>query len=408
MSSEKEALSTIPQSPLPDAPPAYDTLTATATLLESLAHTMHGPAPASQPIMLPADPPPPPSPRPRPQTHAERLLHREPQDQEELVPVRRLRVGRGGPGSGVRAHAGRGAHDRPRLVRDLVRDHSAGSPAARGVLGSCADVCASHGIALSEILTDPFIESHSPLYWAIVKRARPETDTSDPEDDDAGQEGDLVGAMLARCTPLTPATVAELRLACLATGDQAMFQRLRPHVASPSGTDQLLLGGGLPPDDVAVELLAGAEGAFAVRVAVPQYHKRMMIAKEIGLEFVARNRIWRFALLIIPDGAWYGPPPGSWCIALSLRAPSPPTWLDATLSLSPPPGEDTTPQATPDGLQVRSKQMLEAPRNGVAATQVLVPLDGAPAFAGLQYSGGSADETLRLRLEARLRKPSDF
>jgi hypothetical protein len=37
------------------------------------------------------------------------------------------------------------------------------------------------------------------------------------------------------------------------------------------------------------------------------------------------------------------------------------------------------------GLQVRSKQMLEAPRNGVAATQVLVPLDGAPAFAGLQY-----------------------
>ncbi|KAJ3504041.1 hypothetical protein NLJ89_g8145 [Agrocybe chaxingu] len=183
-----------------------------------------------------------------------------------------------------------------------------------------------------------------------------------------------------------------------------MFQRLRllPQFKTVSGADQIILGGTITPDDVTVELGAGTEGAFSTTFVVHQFHKRMMISKEIRLEFVARNRIWRFSLLITPDDAWYGPPPGSWCASISLQEPSPPTWLDARLVL--PDAQDSPlPQ-----LRLKSKQMMEAPRKDVPATQVVVAMDDNPAFASLQYSGSSyvsADETLKFRLEAKLRKP---
>jgi hypothetical protein len=64
------------------------------------------------------------------------------------------------------------------LVRDLVQDHSSGSPAALGILQSCADACASHSVSFSAILQENFIENHTPLYWAIVKRT--------PEEDGGG------------------------------------------------------------------------------------------------------------------------------------------------------------------------------------------------------------------------------
>ncbi|KAF8957566.1 hypothetical protein BDZ97DRAFT_1845580, partial [Flammula alnicola] len=52
---------------------------------------------------------------------------------------------------------------------------------------------------------------------------------------------------------------------------------------------------------------------------------------------------------------------------------------------------------------------MEAPRNGVPAMQLVVSLDDSPAFSSLQYSGSShisGDDNLRVRLEAKLRKPS--
>lgn len=298
MSSEKEALSTIPQSPLPDAPPAYDTITATATLLESIASNMHGAPTTTQPIMLPADPPPttlsPPPFRPPPPPPAPGKTHRRTQSASSTTSLKTKKSWfqfASSPASSSRTlHEVRTTV--VALVRDLVRDHSSGSPAALGILTSCADVCASHAIALSEILQDKFIESHSPLYWAIVKRSRAGAD----DDDDGPKDRDLVGAILGRCTPLSAETVTELRLACLATSDQVMFQRLRSHFSSTSGTDQVLLGADLPPDDVVVKIGAGTEGAFAVTFAIPQYHKRMMISKEIGLEFVARSALVLFYL----------------------------------------------------------------------------------------------------------------
>jgi hypothetical protein len=134
------------------------------------------------------------------------------------------------------------------------------------------------------------------------------------------------------------------------------------------------------------------------------------------------DRLWRLSLFIIPDDVWYGPPPGSWCVSLSLLEPSPPTWFNSRLYIREPGGGNvshtkssgTEPQPQPidllgptptldytfssqipplpahltkdNFLILNSKQMLEAPRNGIPATKILVSMNDSLAFASLQYS----------------------
>jgi hypothetical protein len=181
------------------------------------------------------------------------------------------------------------------LVRDLVQEHSSGSPAALGILSSCAEACSSHTISLSAILQEKFIESHSPLYWAIVKRPKPNSPIQDQP-----EEPDLVGALISHSAPLNEDTISELRLACLATSDQPMFQRLRhlPQLSTISGADQILLGADIPLDEVTVEIGPGSEGAFAADFQIHQFHKRMMISKEIVLEFIARSERFDMPFLL--------------------------------------------------------------------------------------------------------------
>jgi len=173
------------------------------------------------------------------------------------------------------------------LVRDLVLDHSSGSPAALGILQSCAEACNSHSVSLSDILQERFIENHSPLYWAIVKRQQPDA----YEELDDTTLPDLLDALIKQSSPLDPDTMLELRQACLATSDHSMFQRLSilPHFSTTSGVDRVILGATSPPDNVTVELRSGNDGAFTVYLQLFQFHKRMMLSKEIKHEFIARS-----------------------------------------------------------------------------------------------------------------------
>lgn len=277
------------------------------------------------------------------------------------------------------------------LMRDLVQEHSSSSRAALGILQSCADACGSHGVSLSAILQDKYIESHSPLYWAIVKRQQP-----DPPDRDDPNEPELLDALLKQASPLNTDTVAELRQACLATSDHSMFQSLRilPQFTVTAGADKIILGSTLLPDDISVKPGPGNEGAFSVDFQLYQFHKRMMVSREISLEFVARSmsyfsylfdfplfyyaidRIWKFTFMIMSDTAWYGPPPGSWCVSLSLQEFSPPTWFDGSVVL----------HNSDKPLRLRSRQLMEGPRHDVPATQILIPMSDNPDFATLQYS----------------------
>jgi len=170
-------------------------------------------------------------------------------------------------------------------VRDIVRQQYVNSPASLGILESCAEACTAHSLSLPSLLQEKFIEGHTPLYWAIIKRP-PDSDA-----DESTQVPDLLTALLSFSTPLNPETVSEIRLACLLTSDQLLFQRLRlsPDFSKLSGTDEILLGATIPPDGISVEDVPGDEGAFAVDFEIVHFQKRMRISKEIVLEFIARG-----------------------------------------------------------------------------------------------------------------------
>ncbi|KAJ6581604.1 hypothetical protein B0H19DRAFT_1018567 [Mycena capillaripes] len=311
------------------------------------------------------------------------------------------------------------------LVRDLVKlqpeDHSV---VAISILKSCADACATNGLSISTILQEKSVEGHTPLYWAIVKRPA----------ESAEQEGtDLLTTLLSLSTPLTEATMSDVRLACLLTSDQALFQRLRnsPEFAPLSPTDEMLLDATIPPDDITVENVDGMEGAFVVDFAVVRFQKRMLVSKSVVLDFIARSRMWRLSFNVSTQEQrrpWL-PPPGTWYVSLSLLENSPPTWIDSRLLVPAPPESAMEPPSGSgfaNGLfgvgkprprptlsaRLKATDQLRAPGRGPGhRNRIVVLMDNADGDAGLgslQYAGCpyiAGDETLRGRLEARLAKP---
>lgn len=131
-----------------------------------------------------------------------------------------------------------------------------------------------------------FIEDHTPFYWAIVKRL-----PDGHHDVEESQGPDLISALISYASPLNPETIREIRLACLATSDQKLFQRLRltPDFHSVSGVEQMLLGVSTPLDEIEVEDVSPDGGAFAMDFVIPHFHKRMVVSKQIALEFIARG-----------------------------------------------------------------------------------------------------------------------
>ncbi|KAJ7759233.1 hypothetical protein B0H16DRAFT_1720643 [Mycena metata] len=294
------------------------------------------------------------------------------------------------------------------LVRDLVKlqpsDHTV---LAVQILKSCADACRTNGLSISTILQEKSVEGHTPLYWAIVKRPA----ESHPEEP---QAEDLLTTLLTLSSPLSPATMADVRLACLLTSDQVLFQRLRnsPEFAPLSPTDEMLLDVTMPPDDITVENVSGDEGAFIMDFAIVRFQKRMLVSKS-----VAEHRRPHL------------PPAGTWYASLSLLENSPPTWVDSRLLVPPPPESATEPPGEPgfaSGLfgpgkprarptlsaRMKATEQLRPPARGPGhRNRIIVLLDGADGDGGLgslQYAGCpyiASDETLRGRLEARLAKP---
>lgn len=91
------------------------------------------------------------------------------------------------------------------LVRNLVLNSE--SP---DLLDSCANACRTYHLNLSHLLQESFIEGYSPIYWAIVK----------------GRNA-LLPPLLIHAAPVSQSTKSEMRLACLVTANQQLFQSLR-------------------------------------------------------------------------------------------------------------------------------------------------------------------------------------
>jgi hypothetical protein len=229
------------------------------------------------------------------------------------------------------------------LVRDLVKQQYS-APGASGILDSCAEACDAYDISFSSILQEKSIENHTPIHWAIVKRP------SEPPNPD---DHDLVTALLSRSAPLIPSTISDIRLACLLTSDQALFQRLRlsPVFSPLSGTDEMLLGASIPPDSIEVEHVEGDAGAFVANFEILAFQKRMRVSNKINLEFIARGKMhnyialhlnfYRLHTLCWPGRMWclsFSITPSSqWVVTLAILEHSPATWIDSRLIIEEPP-----------------------------------------------------------------------
>jgi hypothetical protein len=298
------------------------------------------------------------------------------------------------------------------LVRDLVKQQSS-APGASSILDSCSEACNAYDISFSSLLQEKSIENHTPLYWAIIKRP---SEPSNPDDHD------LVTALLSRSTPLKQSTISEIRLACLLTSDQALFQRLRLSTGfSPlSGTDEMILGESTPPDVIEVVDVDGDEGGFAANFEILAFQKRMRVSKNIELEFIARGRMWCLAFSIGDSSKWV--------VKLSILEHSPPTWIDshliieehsAAVTLTAPSLIDPATSNVQSGQ--RDRQVEGKPKPAIKIrlrkeygrlkpnkSPIVEALEDTLGGSGLQYDGSSyldAEGTLRACLVARLAKP---
>ena len=177
------------------------------------------------------------------------------------------------------------------LVRDVVTVPDPES--ALQLLQSCRETCSAHGLEFSSILQETSVEGHTPIYWAIIKRPH----------EDANPSGiDLVKEILLMASPLSDNTISEICLACLTNSDQKLFQRLRRTApfAGLSGTDEVLLGGNVPPDDVLVEEIASDHGDFVVHFCIVLFQKRIRISNRVSVEFIARGKpTWTFTEVLL-------------------------------------------------------------------------------------------------------------
>ncbi|KAG2136793.1 hypothetical protein BD769DRAFT_384581 [Suillus cothurnatus] len=205
------------------------------------------------------------------------------------------------------------------LIRDLVATSTTDNSAATPILASCASALSPS--SFSALLQQPTFEGHTPIYWAILNR-----------------HAYILPDMLQYAGPLSNACVADIRLACLASGDQLLFGKLRrgelPFIITLRA-DALVLGS-TSADEIDVREVDG-EAAFSASMKIRLWQKRMRVAGVVGVEFIARGRIWSLTFFSSPS-----PSPsssslstragsGPWQVALGLMEHSPPTFVDGRL-----------------------------------------------------------------------------
>lgn len=256
----------LPEDPTPtDAPPSYDTVQPAPNATSSSYHTNEK-DPSANPYAPPPDSP---------------TSPRQSLGSKGKTPVKSSWFGFGQAARAVKEIKATVLG----LVRDVVQNNTDSDVNSfLSILESCSDACRAYNVPFSSLLQEKSIEGHSPIYWAIVKR---------PPVDLAPQGPDLVSSLLAMAAPLTDASISEIRLACLDTSDNTLFQHLRrsPAFAPPAGTDQILLGASVLPDDVEIEDISGDEGTFIARFKILSFQKRMRVTKHIHLEFIARGQL---------------------------------------------------------------------------------------------------------------------
>ncbi|KAF9244546.1 hypothetical protein BU15DRAFT_34093, partial [Melanogaster broomeanus] len=207
------------------------------------------------------------------------------------------------------------------LVRDLVTNPQL--PDISGLLYSCEDACKMYNLNFSTLLQEQEIEGHTSMYWAVIN-----CHASLP-------------SLLEHAAPLTWASKQDIRLACLVSSNQELFQIMKYRQIVPSvckGADTLVLGS-IPSDNILVHELPyvlNENSAFTAEIQINMWQKRMHVSGHVGIEFIAKGRIWSLNFFSGPvaNGC---ESIGVWRVALSLLEQSPATFVDSRLTVHVPP-----------------------------------------------------------------------
>ncbi|KAK7444783.1 hypothetical protein VKT23_015100 [Stygiomarasmius scandens] len=218
-------------------------------------------------------------------------------------------------------------------VNDLVRQtHNYDLNACSSILGACTEACTlTSKLFLSDVLQESFIDDHTPFYWSIIHR--PLKSRLVP---------DLLVALLTFGSPLTNATRADIRHACLMVNDQKLFQHLRSsRKYMPKRMPELIVNDKHPFDEIRVQEFPGAEAVFTADFEMPMFVKRMHLEQEVSLEFIAHRRAWH---LHFKPASKCQPSSPLWDLSLSISEFSSPTFVDSRFSiLEPTPSPSSSP-----------------------------------------------------------------
>ena len=161
-------------------------------------------------------------------------------------------------------------------------------------LSACVQACESEGLDLSTVLQEMSIEGYPPIYWAIVNRSvGPESRGMAPDS--------FMAALLAACRPLSPASLAAIRVACTMASDNVLLQqlfRLIPPLSHISTRDALLLGPANEEDRVDVEEKRNGTGSWVALIKIPRFRLRMRVCQSVSVEFIASGVFCFLACLL--------------------------------------------------------------------------------------------------------------
>lgn len=181
------------------------------------------------------------------------------------------------------------------LAQDKAKDHVRARVTAllqgrlppgedrKSTLAACAQFCERQDLDLSTVLQEMSIEGYPPIYWAIVNRA--------VASESRGMAPDsLMADLLAACRPLSPDTLAAIRVACTMASDNILLQdlfRCIPPLSHISTRDALLLGPAKEEDRVDVEEKRNGTGSWAALIKIPRFRLRMRVCQSVSVEFIA-------------------------------------------------------------------------------------------------------------------------
>ncbi|KAG2367480.1 hypothetical protein BDR07DRAFT_1606128 [Suillus spraguei] len=262
-------------------------------------------------------------------------------------------------------------------VLSLIRDIVTAPDFVPSSVGSIIDACVASlpTAEFTALLQESNIEGHTPVYWAVVNN-RPEA----------------LAAFLKFINTFTSGGCEDMRLACMATSDHALFMKLQlaSYYNESKPLDRCL---GCPTYDAQVSG-GDTQNQFIAKMQIGMFQKRMRVAHSICVELISQGRIWRLVFSMGTDTGGQ--------VSLSLAEHSLPARPKALFTVE---AHNGQPKSLEILFQLKKKAHLLAPvgyvNNSIhTCTFLSASLGGWVMFDDTMYT--DSDGTLHVRLEVTL------